>query len=171
MNKKGLYSGSIALATIVLVIAVSFNIVSTGQAEESMGKADAIINAKWEVQNMGHLLEATAVDAMIDAIFVACSYDTVLIKSKFESYVLEPSIVNLGECTVSNIVVSGGAANTLISFELKCTTNAATGLTTEYNKIISFQKSATITPLGAQCTVSINDVIPRPFGYEIVITE
>ena len=169
MNKKGLYSGGIALVTIVLVIAVSFNIVSTVQAEESMGKADAIINAKWEVQNMGHLLEATAVDAMVDAIFVVCSYDADLIKSNFESYVLEPSIVNSGECTVSNILVNGNAANTLISFELECTANPAAGLTTEYKKVISFQKSATMALIDTTCDLTITDVTPRPFGYEITI--
>ncbi len=157
MNKKGLYSGGVALATIVLVIAVSFNITSTVQAEESQGKADAIIDAKWEMQNTEHLLEAAAIDAIVDAIFVTCYYDEDLIKSKVESYISINSLETRG-CTVLNIEVSGDSSNTSISFDLMCNTSVAPGLTTNYKKQILFQKSMVITS-GIDCTVEIDDYV------------
>ena len=126
MNKKGLYSGGIALATIVMVIAVSFNITSTVQTEESMGNADAIIDAKWEAQNMGRLYEEIAVDAMVDAIFVNCNYNGALIKSRIIDYFLTHNS-NQNKCEALNINVTSNTASTLIEFDLVCNTTSAPG--------------------------------------------
>jgi len=156
MNTNGLYSGGIALVTIVLVIAVSFNITSTVQAEKTQGTADNIIDAKWEIQNAGHLLEAAAIDAIVDEIFVACKYNENSIKTRVESYITINSL-ETRRCTVSNIVVDGSSSSTSISFDLECSNSTSPGLTTNYKKEISFQKSMVITPNGNECSVAIDD--------------
>ncbi len=174
MNKKGLYSGGIALAAIVMIIAVSFNIASTVQAGESQGKADAILDAKWAGQNVEYLLMEGAVDAMVDEIFVACDYDIEKITPRVKSYIIhyatDYSTIGKINCTASNIDVSGDKLNTLISFDLECSSNAAAGLTINYKKTISFNKTATVTPSSSNCTVKIEDSAELPFGHSVEIS-
>ena len=170
MNKKGLYSGGIALATIVLVIAISFNITSAVQAEESQGNADAIIDAKWEAQNMGRLYEEIVVDAMVDQIFVSCDYDDMLIESRIINYFSTYNPNQTG-CTASIIDITGDADSTLIEFNLVCNTIAAPGLITNYNKTILLDKKATITGSTDTCNIEITDNTLNPFGYELTIQD
>ncbi len=171
MNKKGLYSGGVALATIVLIIAVSFNAASTAQAEEIQEKADAILDAKWTAQNMGRVYEEIAVDAMVDQIFNSCSYNLVQTKSRINSYFLAHNTTTKSGCTASIIDVTGGTTSTLIEFNLTCSTIAAPGLITTYNKRILLDKKMVITGASGSCDIEITDNTENPFGYELTISD
>ncbi len=176
MNKKGLYSGGIALATIVLVIVISFNITSAVQAGESQGKADAILDAKWEIQNMRHLLEATAVDAMVKEIAKTCSYDKQnleIIGNAVKTAVGDaPTKLAQTNCRIGtvNYYSNPTGSNIEIRIEMKCEQNISPDLKVIYEKKIEIKKEVDVSGGGGivPCNIEIRNKVgsDRLFGYE-----
>ena len=171
MNKKGLYSGGIALATIVLIIAISFNIASTVQAGKSQGKADAILDAKLEIQNMRHVFEAAAVDAIVDTINndPGCQYKKTDVKPAVISSIMAQSQQGQGNCIVSNVGYDGNPPGTLIRIDIDmgCENSIGHDLKVIYTKTIELKKKVTANMILGICNITVENTAgsPRLFGY------
>lgn len=172
MNQKGLYSGGIALATIVLVIAISFNIASTVQAGESQGKADAILDAKWEIQNMWHVFEAAAVDAIVDTINhdLDCEYEENDVGPAVISSIMAQSQQGQGNCIVSNVVYASNPPGALIEIGIymECENSIGPDLEVIYAKTIELKKKVTASGSFGSCDITVENTAgpPRLFGYD-----
>ena len=179
MNKKGFYTGAIALIAITLIMALAFNAVSTVQAHQYKSQVRAIFDVKWSFQNAHYLLGRSSADALADATHASgtCTVDASLVSS-YLSQTLNSVDLNCGIEGVPTVTLNpvaplpGIQADADISISLWCGEGFSNSFV-RYEKALTFKK--TVTPfVGLDCYVDVLDrdsaecevdtIVPSPPG-------
>jgi len=163
MNKKGIYTATLALVAITVIAAMSFSNVANVQAKEGVDKAQAIIDLKWEWQNAYSLLWNSGADAVADAGFAsACVFDADAIKNTAEIYFADTLAESLKNCSIDNVSVQDppdSLDEAKITFDLECR-KELNGMSINYKKggRILRKKAYYYTDGTGACFVDVKDV-------------
>ena len=155
--KKGIYTATVSIIVIAMVMASAFSLVSIVQSQEQKSLAKDIVEIKWKMQNSESIIRKSAADALADSSFdSSCTYNQSTLHNAVDSYIGNTLSDSFGNCNVEGLEVAGNQANTTISFELACVEEVA-GIEMVYKNTISYSKEITYFT-DSTCHVDIKDL-------------
>ncbi len=133
MKVNGIYTATVAVAIIVILVSSAYSMVSAVQTNEIRDYGRNIVETKWRWQNTRHILSATVSDALADTGFNnGCAYDPVL-DATMNAYFTD-ALNKMGNKCISRITnINGDATNTEVTFTLECFDDS-TESSIEYNR-------------------------------------
>ena len=155
--RKGMYTATVSIIVIAMVMASAFSLVSIAESQEQKGIAKGIVELKWKMQNTEALLGKSISDAIADSGFDnGCTYNQSMIIQKLDDYLSNTASNAFGSCSISNIRVQGNQADTRVNFRLECIEQAGE-MKIAYAKTGEFRKSTTYYT-GSGCEIDVEDL-------------
>ena len=67
--KKGIYTATVSIIVIAMVMASAFSLVSIVQSQEQKSLAKDLVEIKWKMQNSESIIRKSVADALADSSF------------------------------------------------------------------------------------------------------
>ncbi len=177
MNRKGLYSGIVAVIALAIIAGFVFSSLGIVQAEETRADAESIADFKRQMRNIEFVLLKSSADALADSIWIGgagpCTFDQPTAEAQLTAYMtaaLGGLASTFPNCNIANVtaVLAPGSppppGTVTIGFDLTCQKNVG-GSSISYDKAYSFPKTYDLPPPAPfTCRVQITD---DDFGLEV----
>ena len=162
MNKKGLYTGIVAVIGLVILAGFSFSSQAAMQGGEVQDCSESISDFKRQAGIVELMLFKTASDGLADGVFVGgCTFNQLTAEQLIENYMT----TNLGflpssypTCNVANLSAVGAGGSVTIDFDLSCQKSAG-GSSMSYTRHYTLTKNYSLPgPVPPDsCCVQVTD--------------
>jgi hypothetical protein len=166
MNRKGLYTGIVAVIAIAIIAGFAFSSLGIANTEHLRGNSESLADFKRQAHNIEFVLGKSVADAIADTAFdQGCSFDQPATQAKAILY-LNQALGDIGSnfpnCSVSNVVVAGAGGmliNITATFDLACQKDYGSVRVTRFEKSQTFQKRLILTalPLPLSCEINVEN--------------
>jgi len=166
--RKGTYSSFIALTALMLVVAITVFSGSMPQAQKTAVFKDSIVETKKVAQNAVLLLDKVINDSIADSVFAnACTESTGLVRQRIRDYFTATAAEFQPRCSITinsiteNSTIVPGEIVYFTDFTVACTQSILSDFSVTYTENKVFQRHATETKTGTNCSVMVLDGTAR----------
>ncbi|MDD5162819.1 MAG: hypothetical protein PHD95_01280 [Candidatus ainarchaeum sp.] len=159
---KGIFSGIIAAAAIMLIGAIIITTSANVKNSSNEDFAGKILEIKKEWNNAGYLLDKTLADKLADSVdMTACTF-TAPAPSEIDAYFRSTIGNSIKNCNFQDVQIDSSAqANFEIHFALICSKKISNEFEIKkFEKIVAFAKKVELIyiPAPESCTITITDL-------------
>ena len=156
MDRKGLYSATIALSVLIVMIAIVSNSSQDIPMEEAQDFKAAMLEVKTEWSNTRAVLDRAASQGIANEINGnGCAYGTATdnIQTYYNAILGE---MFEGDCDFSNLSVTRAAGDVDVTVTISCSKGVGEKFSVSYGKSITFEKSFSMIS-DPPCVFNVSD--------------